>query len=176
MVYLNYISCLRYTILVRNPRNDHEFVLIVMVGLYLPFEQSQHALEIMCITSLYFLAPYFEIALMQTSVLWLCSHCGVCMVPCFVSGHTLAWYYKRRCVACQHSPDNQTLWLQAGAGEDDVIHLPSGLDRVNCERQEDLSAYNVYLFTYIFMCSYYYSLHLLSADLHFYFFCCYYLT
>ena len=38
--------------------------------------------------------------------------------------------YKRRCVACQHSLDNQTLQLQAGAGEDDVIHLPSGLDRV----------------------------------------------
>ena len=45
--------------------------------------------------------------------------------------------YKRRCVACQHSPDDQTLRLQAGAGEDDVIHLPSGLDRVDCERQEE---------------------------------------
>ena len=39
--------------------------------------------------------------------------------------------YKRRCVACQHSPDDQTLRLQAGAGED-VIRLPSGLDRVEC--------------------------------------------
>ena len=29
------------------------------------------------------------------------------------------------------------LRLQAGAGEDDVIHLPSGLDRVDCERQEE---------------------------------------
>ena len=45
--------------------------------------------------------------------------------------------YKRRCVACQHSPDDQTLRLQAGAGEDDVIHLPSGLDRVDCEHQEE---------------------------------------
>ena len=42
---------------------------------------------------------------------------------------------KRRCVACQHSPDDQTLRLQAGAGEDDVIHLPSGLDRVDCEEE-----------------------------------------
>ena len=42
---------------------------------------------------------------------------------------------KRRCVACQHSPDDQTLRLQAGPGEDDVIHLPSVLDRVGCERQ-----------------------------------------
>ena len=40
-------------------------------------------------------------------------------------------------MACQHSPDDQTLWLQAGAGEDDVIYLPSGLDRVVCERQEE---------------------------------------
>ena len=44
---------------------------------------------------------------------------------------------KRRRVACQHFPDDQTLRLQAGAGEDDVIHLPSGLDRVDCERQEE---------------------------------------
>ena len=29
------------------------------------------------------------------------------------------------------------LRLQAGAGEDDVIHLPSGLGRVDCERQEE---------------------------------------
>ena len=40
-------------------------------------------------------------------------------------------------MACQHFPDDQTLRLQAGAGEDDVIHLPSGLDRVDCERQEE---------------------------------------
>ena len=40
-------------------------------------------------------------------------------------------------MACQHSPDDQTLRLQARAGEDDVIHLPSGLDRVDCERQEE---------------------------------------
>ena len=39
-------------------------------------------------------------------------------------------------MACQHFPDDQTLWLQTGAGEDDIIHLPSGLDRVDCERQE----------------------------------------
>ena len=40
-------------------------------------------------------------------------------------------------MACQHFPDDQTLRLQAGAGEDDVIRLPSGLDRVDCERQEE---------------------------------------
>ena len=45
--------------------------------------------------------------------------------------------YKRRHVACQHFPDNQTLRLQTGAGEDDIIHLPSGLDHVDCERQEE---------------------------------------
>ena len=45
--------------------------------------------------------------------------------------------YKRRCVACQHFSDDQTLWLQAGAGEDGVIHLPSDLDRVASERQEE---------------------------------------
>ena len=44
--------------------------------------------------------------------------------------------YERRCVACQHFPDDQTLRLQTGAGED-VILLPSGLDRVDCERQEE---------------------------------------
>ena len=43
-------------------------------------------------------------------------------------------------MACQHFPDDQTLRLQAGAGEDDVIHLPSGLDRVDCERQEEEEA------------------------------------
>ena len=36
--------------------------------------------------------------------------------------------YKRRRVACQHFPDDQTLRLQTGAGEDDIIYLPSGLD------------------------------------------------
>ena len=45
--------------------------------------------------------------------------------------------HKRRCVACQHSSDDQTLRLQAGAGEDDVSHLPSGLDHADCERQEE---------------------------------------
>ena len=44
--------------------------------------------------------------------------------------------YKRRRVACQHFPYDQTLRLQAGAGEDD-IYLPSGLDRVDSERQEE---------------------------------------
>ena len=39
-------------------------------------------------------------------------------------------------MACQHFPDDQTR-LQAGAGEDDVIHLPSGLDRVDCQSQEE---------------------------------------
>ena len=43
--------------------------------------------------------------------------------------------YGRRCVACQYFPDDQTLRLRAGAGED-VIHLPSGLNRVACQRQE----------------------------------------
>ena len=45
--------------------------------------------------------------------------------------------YETRCVASQHSPDNQTLQLQAGAGEDDIIHLLSDLDRVDCEHQEE---------------------------------------
>ena len=40
-------------------------------------------------------------------------------------------------MACQHFPDDQTLQLQTGAGEDDIIHLPSGLDRVDCKRQEE---------------------------------------
>ena len=44
-------------------------------------------------------------------------------------------------MACQHSPDDQTLRLQAGAGEDDVIDLPSGLDRVDCERQGEEKMY-----------------------------------
>ena len=43
--------------------------------------------------------------------------------------------YKRGRVACQHSPDDQTLWLQAG--EDDFIHVPSGPDCVACERKEE---------------------------------------
>ena len=46
--------------------------------------------------------------------------------------------YKRKCVACQHSPDDQTLLLQAGAGEDDVIYLQSGLGRTDCEPQEEV--------------------------------------
>ena len=29
-------------------------------------------------------------------------------------------------MACQHFPDDQTPRLRAGAGEDDLIHLPSG--------------------------------------------------
>ena len=40
-------------------------------------------------------------------------------------------------MACQHFPDDQTLRQQTGAGEDDIIHLPSGLDSVDCERQEE---------------------------------------
>ena len=40
-------------------------------------------------------------------------------------------------MACQHFPDDQTLRLQAGTGEDDVIHRRSGLDCVDCERQEE---------------------------------------
>ena len=43
----------------------------------------------------------------------------------------------KKCVACQHTPDDQTLQLQAGAAEDDFIHLPSGPGRVACERQEE---------------------------------------
>ena len=45
--------------------------------------------------------------------------------------------YKRRCVACQHSPVDQTVRLQAGAREDDLIHLPSGPDCVAWEHQEE---------------------------------------
>ena len=40
-------------------------------------------------------------------------------------------------MAYQRFPDDQTLRLQTGAGEDDIIYLPSGLDRVDCERQEE---------------------------------------
>ena len=40
-------------------------------------------------------------------------------------------------MACQHFPDDQTLWLQTGAGEDGIIHLPSCLDRIDCELQEE---------------------------------------
>ena len=40
-------------------------------------------------------------------------------------------------MACQHSPDDQTLQLQAEDGEDDFIHLLSGPDRVACEHQDD---------------------------------------
>ena len=45
--------------------------------------------------------------------------------------------YKRRCVAWQHFPYDQILPLQTGAGEDDIIHLPNGLGRVDCKRQEE---------------------------------------
>ena len=45
--------------------------------------------------------------------------------------------YKRRCVACQHFPEDQTLQLQAEAGENNVIHLPSGLDHIACEQEEE---------------------------------------
>ena len=45
--------------------------------------------------------------------------------------------YKRRYVACQHFPDDQTAWLQAGAGEDDFIHLLRGPDHVACDRQKE---------------------------------------
>ena len=48
----------------------------------------------------------------------------------------LSQSHKRRCVACQHSHNDQTQRLQAGAGEDDVNHLPSGSDRAACERRE----------------------------------------
>ena len=40
-------------------------------------------------------------------------------------------------MACQHSPDDKTLWLQAVAGKDDFIHIPSSPDRVACECQEE---------------------------------------
>ena len=43
--------------------------------------------------------------------------------------------YKRRRVACQRFPDDQTLQLQTGAGED-IIHLLSDLDHVDCRCQE----------------------------------------
>ena len=48
--------------------------------------------------------------------------------------------YKRRRVACQHSPEDQTLQLQAGAGEHDFTHL-SGPDRVaaNAKKQQHQS-------------------------------------
>ena len=45
--------------------------------------------------------------------------------------------YKRRRVACQHFPDDQTLRLQTGAGEDDIIRLLSGLDHADCKRREE---------------------------------------
>ena len=52
-------------------------------------------------------------------------------------------------MACQHFPDDQTLRLQAGAGEYDVIHLPSGLDRVDCERQEEEGLQETELMDYV---------------------------
>ena len=45
--------------------------------------------------------------------------------------------YKRRCMACRHFSDDQTLRLQAGARKDDFIHLPRDPYRVACERQEE---------------------------------------
>ena len=41
--------------------------------------------------------------------------------------------YKRRCVACQHSSDDQTLQVE----EDNFIYLQCGPDRVACEYQEE---------------------------------------
>ena len=46
-------------------------------------------------------------------------------------------------MACQHSPDDQTLRLQAEAGEDDVIHLPSGSDCVACKHQDEEDFHNL---------------------------------
>ena len=40
-------------------------------------------------------------------------------------------------MACQHSPDDQTLQLPAGAGQDNFIYLLSGPDYVACECQEE---------------------------------------
>ena len=45
--------------------------------------------------------------------------------------------YKRSRVACHHFPDDQTPRLQTGAGKDDIIYLQGGLDRIDCERQEE---------------------------------------
>ena len=42
----------------------------------------------------------------------------------------------KRCVACQHFLDAQTLRLQAGAGEDDVIDLPSSLELANAKKKK----------------------------------------
>ena len=50
-------------------------------------------------------------------------------------------------MACQHSPDDQTPRLQAGAGEDSVIDLLSSLDRVDCERHEEESTNQLFLLT-----------------------------
>ena len=44
-------------------------------------------------------------------------------------------------MAYQHSFDDQALPLQARAGEDGSIHLPSGPGRVACERQEEEEDY-----------------------------------
>ena len=45
--------------------------------------------------------------------------------------------YKRRCVACQHSLDNQTLPMQARAGEENFIHILRNPDCVTCKHQEE---------------------------------------
>ena len=39
-------------------------------------------------------------------------------------------------MACQHSLDDQTLWVQTGAREDSFIYLLSSPECVVCERQE----------------------------------------
>ena len=48
-------------------------------------------------------------------------------------------------MACQHSPDDQTPRLQAGAGEDNVTDLLSSLDRVDCERHKEESTNQLFL-------------------------------
>ena len=47
-------------------------------------------------------------------------------------------------MACQHSPDDQILWLQAGTGEDDFLHLLSSPDCVACQRQEEEDRVHMY--------------------------------
>ena len=47
--------------------------------------------------------------------------------------------YKRRCVACQHSLEDQTLHLQTRLGEYSFINLPSSPYHVACEHQKGQS-------------------------------------
>ena len=47
--------------------------------------------------------------------------------------------YKRRCVACQHTLNDQTLQMKARAGEEDSVYLLSSPDGVACECQEEES-------------------------------------